>query len=658
MIRFSPRVGLVFREGLGTCWRLMRRAVTGKIIFENSDGATLALTPAELLERWEDQRWTVHEDSLGKAGRAILHSVAPDLRCLSEREQVQVKRRLRYVLAIERSFRQAGGSFISTVNVLRSHIDSAAERLKDPSPPSPATAWRWWSTFSPTRSPMKLRDRRGRNAPKSDIQAFGVFEESVNEIFLNEQKYPAKRVYSRLKEKISRINAYASEDQHIRLPAKATVYRWINRLYYAVVRKAREGKAVTEKELRVAKDHVKVQHVLERVEIDHSPLDVQIIDKASGLVLGRAWLTLAIDRRSRCVLGFFLGFNPPSGYSVLACLRRAILPKTAILRRFPQIRSDWPCHGVMDLIACDNGMDLHANDVEAAALAMSIEVLFCGVEHPEMKGAVERIFRTLSEDLIHQLPGTTFSNPRKRGKYNSEAKAAIDLETATLLITKWIVDWYHNRPHRSLQGKTPLEVWTELARDRVIELPANPRDLDVIASHSSRATLFHYGVQVDNLFYNSDVLRDIRWELGGTPVLAVRYREEDVGSVYVQDPRSQEFVEVPCTQTEYAKGLNRCVHRLVVAQARQRSKDGWTQLDLLQIRQEIQGIVDNAVKAKKTIDRKRAARALMQDSESVFESEEVAAEDQVHMSAPSVGVDACDIDIYQPVELDMEEMTA
>ena len=61
---------------------------------------------------------------------------------------------------------------------------------------------------------------------------------------------------------------------------------------------------------------------------------------------------------------------------------------------------------------------------------MAIEVLFCGVAHPEMKGAVERIFRTLAKDLIHELPGTTFSNPKERGDYPSEKLAAIDMAHA------------------------------------------------------------------------------------------------------------------------------------------------------------------------------------------------------------------------------------
>jgi putative transposase len=282
-----------------------------------------------------------------------------------------------------------------------------------------------------------------------------------------------------------------------------------------------------------------------------------------------------------------------------------------------------------------------------------------------MKGAVERIFRTLTKDLIHELPGTTFSNPKERGDYPSEKLAAIDIETLVRLLVKWIVDIYHNTPHRGLCGKTPLEVWRELEPERIIELPANPLQLDVIASHTAHPTIFHYGVQVDNLFYNSPELREIAADLGGKQIVEARYREEDVGSIFVRDPRNDEFFEVPATNREYATGLNRAVHRLIVAQARKRFGDDWKQAQLLEVRAEIQAIVDEALKAKKTLDRKRAAQVLMQDSEAVFESSTASEPDfggEPGQSVPessSAAADALDdIEAYEAVDLGMDEEVA
>jgi putative transposase len=51
---------------------------------------------------------------------------------------------------------------------------------------------------------------------------------------------------------------------------------------------------------------------LERVQIDHTPVDVIVVDERERLPIGRPWLTLAIDVASRVVLGFpYPSTRPP-----------------------------------------------------------------------------------------------------------------------------------------------------------------------------------------------------------------------------------------------------------------------------------------------------------------------------------------------------------
>lgn len=627
MLRFSPRIGLRFREGIQRTLALVARSFSGLLELEDEQGAKQRVTQAQLLDKWQRREWVLDETCLSKASRLVFHAVAPDVRSLSPQEQLKVRYRLRYLLALERAFRKAGGSFLSTVDDLQEKINEEARRFADATPPSAATVWRWWRRFSPTRSAMKLVDMRKNGGRKRMEATFGIYEEAVEEVLLNPEKASVKRIIEALKRKLKRVNAQLPPEDQIAIPADATVYRWTHSLYYALINKAREGKKITDRELRIAQDSVRVEYLLERVEIDHTPLDLLVIDKATALVLGRPWITLAICRKSRCVLGFYISFNAPSAYSVMACVRRAILPKGDILKQFPGLRNDWPCCGIMDLIACDNGMELHSTAIASIALAMSIEIQFCGVAMPQMKGAIERIFRTLAEDLIHQLPGTTFSNPNQRGDYPSERRAAIDMNTLVHLLVKWIVDIYHVTPHRGLSGKTPLEVWREAETDRAIELPTDPAALDVIVSHTAHPTIWHYGVQIDNLYYNSPLLREITLQFGPKQIVEARYRDEDVSSVYILDPRSEEFIEIPSTNRAYTQGLNRATHRLVVARIRERFGDDWKQEQLLEARAEIEEIVAAAIKAKKIIDRKRAARTLSHDSEAVLSPDEIPFDD-------------------------------
>ena len=618
MIRFTFKKGLRFLEGTRV-FTLIERLVNNKIRIEGACGERQDLTLGEINQHWLGGKWLIDETSLS-AARCPFHQVTPrDIGSLSETQRAAVRRMADYLRAVETAFAKAGGRVVSTRGTLASAIGLVAAERMDRNPPSPVTLWRWWKRFNSSRCISKLVDRRSHSGRVRSKTLLSLFEEAVAEVFLTKQKHPCKAVYDEVKTKVLRLNRGLPEEDRLPPPKRATIYRWLNDLHYGLVKRARDGKAATERELRIALEGVSVTHILERIEIDHTPLDLHVIDKVTRLLLGRPWITLAIDRHSRCVIGFYVSFHSPSASSVLYCLKRAMLPKDLILSRFPDVHSPWPCRGVPDLVVCDNGMELHANAVEAVCYDMGIELQYCGVAMPEMKGAVERLFRTLSEDLIHRLPGTVFSSMGKRGDYPSEAEAAIDLETLVHLLVKWIVDKYHNTPHRGLRGKTPLQAWQDGEERRLVEMPASLQQLDTICGASATRTIFHYGVEVDNLKYNSPLLQAILQRRQKRPEVLVRFFDDDVSCVSVLDPDTGEFVRVPAANQRYARGLIRDVHRLVVAEARKRFGDEWREEQLLEVKDEIQAIVDRALAAKKTQTRKKAASVLQQDSERIFQ---------------------------------------
>jgi len=61
-------------------------------------------------------------------------------------------------------------------------------------------------------------------------------------------------------------------------------------------------------------------------QCDHTKADVLVVDQ-SGAILGRPWLTTVVDTYSRCIMGFHLGMEAPSGWIDGLALRHAILPK-------------------------------------------------------------------------------------------------------------------------------------------------------------------------------------------------------------------------------------------------------------------------------------------------------------------------------------------
>jgi putative transposase len=296
----------------------------------------------------------------------------------------------------------------------------------------------------------------------------------------------------------------------------------------------------------------------------------------------------------------------------------AMLPKDHLVAKYPDLRNPWPVRGIPDLLVMDNGMDLHADAVETMTYEMGIEQQFCGVADPAMKGAIERLFRTLSADLFHQLPGTVFANTAQRRDYPAEKLAALDLETFVRVLVRWIVDVYHVTPHRGLDGRTPLSVWQMEESDRVIEMPAYPEQLDTIVALSATRTVWHYGIEYDNLHYNSTQLQSLNHPTAENVIVGIRSHEHDVGYIHVLDPETEEYFTVPAVDQTYAAGMNRHVHLLVCAEARKRWGDDWRRDQLLDVKSEIQAIVDEAVRSKKMKTRKHAAKLNALDSEAVL----------------------------------------
>src|SRR5690606_25676795 len=123
--------------------------------------------------------------------------------------------------------------------------------------------------------------------------------------------------------------------------------------------------------------------------------DVIVLDAERNVALGRPWITVALDRFTRMIVGVHIGFLPPGAHTVMLCLRNAIRPKEELLRRYPSIRGDWPCFGKPKAIVVDNGPEFHSRSFKESCLALNIDVIYCPVRKPRYKGKVERWFGRL-----------------------------------------------------------------------------------------------------------------------------------------------------------------------------------------------------------------------------------------------------------------------
>lgn len=117
--------------------------------------------------------------------------------------------------------------------------------------------------------------------------------------------------------------------QQLPVPARNTVAARIAALHPGEVARKREGTdSPAARSRRSAGGTVpSIGTPLEQVQIDHTVVDVMVVDERDRQPIGRPYLTAAIDVFSRCVLGLVLTLEPPSAVSVGLCLGQVCCDK-------------------------------------------------------------------------------------------------------------------------------------------------------------------------------------------------------------------------------------------------------------------------------------------------------------------------------------------
>jgi putative transposase len=117
-------------------------------------------------------------------------------------------------------------------------------------------------------------------------------------------------------------------ERQLPAPNYRTVQRRVEGLDLRSAIAKREGsKRAREKCGPVGVSNLQADLPMDLIQIDHTLMDVIVVDRERRLPIGRPWLTLAIDVASRAVIGFSVALECPSVLSVSLVLSHAVLPK-------------------------------------------------------------------------------------------------------------------------------------------------------------------------------------------------------------------------------------------------------------------------------------------------------------------------------------------
>jgi len=281
-------------------------------------------------------------------------------------------------------------------------------------------------------------------------------------------------------------------------------------------------------------------------EVDHTRLDIMVVDLETRKIYGRPWLTAIIDRYSRCIVGFSISFAPPSWVSVMQALRIAIEPKAPRLAAVAAgceitFQSTWDCQGIPDVLITDHGPEFKSRSMDAAMAMLGTRLVQTKRRKPWLKGKIERWFGTL-EGFVHSLPGTTFSNFYQREFYKSEKFAKLDVKQLNAIVAKWIVDFYHHKNHSKI-GCSPAQKWrlgaTQIRLPRLIPSDQLEPSLGLVVQRCLRRS----GVTFNGLRWDSSGFSRLRRRPSGCGDIPIRINPTNLSTAYAWDEANSKWVE-------------------------------------------------------------------------------------------------------------------
>lgn len=601
----------------GRTWRVVRQLAPDRFIAQDPQflveqefsAATILLQYAEGRLRFAS------DDSQCSAPRPQRHRPR-SIQDLDERQRQLLQRRWHALEPLTKlpGPPQEGDYSLRSEDLRQEGITCSARTLR--------RYYRVWQRAGKDRLALLLKaDRRGargrsrRNCWVQEYpQARRLVEEAISTVYLNKARRPIAAVTRRVLDDLQRLNARLPAAQAIPIPREAAlaraIARWIAQMDPWEVDRERWGRRIADMRHAPKRPQQLATRVLQRVEIDHTPLKVVVGTEAGPI--GQPWLTILIDYYSRLIVGFCLGFEPPSYGVLMEALRHAILPKTYLAQRYPKVQGIWPCCGLPEKLVCDRGSDLTSQDLEDAAFQLGIELDFNPPRTPHFKGTVESFFDGLNDQLSASLPGRTFRNWADRADYKPDDGPLLSYEALLEILHIYLVDVYSIAKHPTSHSSR-LEMWQDSAAVHSPMLPAGADDLLVLLAKHADRTLSARGIELGGMFYTSDDLMALRSEMASHNVsvdrLSVRYNPWDLGEVWILNPVDNRYLKAVAVDPAM-KGMTAYQWRVLKRAIRERF-DGPEHLkSLSQGRNAIRDVVEQAVRKPSRSRRVRAARYL------------------------------------------------
>ena len=356
-------------------------------------------------------------------------------------------------------------------------------------------------------------------------------------------------------------------------PVKSTVQEHWNKLPAYERDVAKHGRVRADNMYRGPKGGHEARHALDVVEFDETQTPFYMFDEATGIPLGRPWLSWFLDRCSQQPLGFHLGFEAIGDLTFCSALRHACSTKGWVAEHYPSIENRFEAGGIGRQLVFDNTLSNWAGTVRSLTASLDSDYKFSRSRSPWLKYTVEGMHDLLNRALIGGLPGFVLSDRIDRVDYDPLKMGCIGMRTFLAIFHKWLLDVYQVTPHGILRD-TPLNRWRNSTQDVPPGYPDRAADLDVIfgvlRDGAVDRRLDHNGVVFENIRYWSEEIGRMRYRNGHVFKVRCKVNPSNLHRVKVYDQTTDSWITAVARDEAYAADLSLHVHMLQQKFARQR----------------------------------------------------------------------------------------
>ncbi|MEQ6853619.1 Mu transposase C-terminal domain-containing protein [Lysinibacillus capsici] len=382
------------------------------------------------------------------------------------------------------------------------------------------------------------------------------FEHAINKYYRKTNNYSLKDVYhfilrdfysDRYKEN-GKVQYRIWESN--RIPSYHQFYYWFKKLEDPK-KDIEFRKSAKEYELKhrpiLSNSKVETNGPGTRFQVDATIADIYLVSSFDvNLIFGRPVIYAIVDVYSRIVTGIYVGLEGPSWLGAMMALDNMVANKVEFCKEYDIdiTEEQWPTHHLPEIIIADRG-EFEGYAVEGLINNLNIKIENTTAYRGDLKGIVERKFRTINGKVKQKAPGAIQKEYRERGDRDYRLDATLNLKEFTALILTMvlhhnnkIIDKYPMEKEMIAESviPTPINLWNwgiQNRKGRLRTVDRNIFRLNVLPR--GKATISRAGIIFENLPYGSKRAIEEQWY--------AKLKNKSIDIVY--DPRHVDKIYIP-----------------------------------------------------------------------------------------------------------------